>query len=108
MERWPDILELALIVAVLLLRRIDVRSLRTVATKQGALVEIVRSSLRPPPQRCGDCAHEQGDHTGPLGEQGKCAARWCRCPQWIDPPAPIVFEDATPTLRKRTQRPEGP
>lgn len=98
MDHAFNIVELVLLVAALVLRRLDARTLRTgltnVHAKQGALVELVRSSLRPPAPRCGECDHEHRQHHDERGhERTGCAARFCRCPAWVDPPAPIEFAD---------------
>lgn len=112
MERWSQIAELALILAVLILRRFDVKQIRarlaTVATNQGALVELVRSSLRPDAQqRCGDCDHQQGEHTSGLGELRACKHACCSCRAWVEPPAPITFADPDETPARGSRTPKG-
>ena len=104
MEAFRPIIELAelvLILAILFLRRMDESKLRTrlsrVATNQGRLVELVRSSMRPPPSRCRVCEHEHEHHFGPLGQpHGGCKWEHCACPEWADPSA-LDFSDVTPS-----------
>lgn len=110
-----SVLELALIVAVLLLRRRDElerrrereterrsaaaqqQRLRGIARNQSSLVELVRSSLRPPPPRCASCGHEHEHHFGQRGEQMACSSQHCACPSWVDTHAIDFADEATPT-----------
>jgi hypothetical protein len=71
--------------------------LSKMAAGQSAVVELVRSSLRPAQARCGDCDHEQAKHLDSLGQAVKCGAAWCRCPVWIDAGRALAFADETPT-----------
>ena len=94
-----ELAELVLIVAILLLRRVDeskASKLRTrvkrVDENTGRLVDLVRSSLHPPPSRCAACDHEHENHFGPFGEPNACKWAHCQCSRWIDPGA-VDFED---------------
>ena len=102
-----ELIELALIVAVLWLRRgdrarlshVDGRISR-VAKHQGKLVEIVKSSLAPPSSsRCAECDHEHHRHFGSLGQAQTCDWRLCSCEAWADPIAALDFSDVTPSDR---------
>lgn len=97
-------IELAIMLALLLLRRSDEqrlrRRLRRVDANQGKLAQIVRSSLHPPPSRCGECDHEHEHHFGPLGQQRACGWKGCACVVWSDPLALDFEDEATPTDRE--------
>lgn len=93
-----EICELALILAILWLRRSDRSQLRSVAKNQGKLVELVRSSLHPPPSRCAQCEHEHENHFSALGEANACSRAHCVCPGWVDPAALDFIDDTTPTI----------
>jgi hypothetical protein len=101
-----ELAELVLILAILFLRRVDEGKLRTrlsrVAKNQGRLVDLVRSSIHPPPARCRVCEHEHEHHFGPLGQAvGGCKWAHCRCPEWADP-GELDFSDVTPSEPERT------
>lgn len=105
MDPWGHIAELFLIVVILVLRRYDEMKLRTrlarVADQQGKLVDFVRSSLRPPALRCGQCEHEQAQHFASLGQASQCLYPFCCCPAWCDPVVELAAFEDEPTPRSR-------